>query len=110
MPFPREIAFMFQPAQVFRLTKGDTRWYNLCELSKYFGLSSVTYLRKKLEQKDSRYFEHMTAGGPQQMLFIRESAAYRLVLTSKRASRPGTRANTFLVWVSQHLAEFAKGS
>ncbi len=105
MPFSKEIAELFTQKNVFHTTRDGVRWYCVSELCEVFNFSNVTHCRRKAGKENITHIPHTSAlsGGEHYMLFMKEDAMYRLILTSKQAGKPGTRAHKFLTEVSKKL-------
>ena len=111
MPFSQEIAAMFKQSEIYHMTRNDVRWYCVKELCNAFGFSNTSHCRRKAGKGQCKQFEHFPQsgkGGEQFMLFIQEDAMYRLILTSRQATVPGTKAHTFLMYTSQQMVKQAR--
>lgn len=73
-------------------------WFCLNDVMKSLGLSHVTELKKRLQEKGCSSIAVLTNGGNQQMIFIDEPNLYRCIFQSRKAE-----AEKFQNWVFEEI-------
>lgn len=73
-------------------------WFCLNDVMKALGLSHVTELKKRLQEKGCSSIAVLTNGGNQQMIFIDEPNLYRCIFQSRK-----TEAEQFQNWVFEDV-------
>ena len=73
-------------------------WFCLNDVMKSLGLSHITELKKRLQEKGCSNIAVLTNGGNQQMIFIDEPNLYRCIFQSRK-----TEAEQFQNWVFEEV-------
>ena len=73
-------------------------WFCLNDVMKSLGLSHITELKKRLQEKGCSSIAVLTNGGNQQMIFIDESNLYRCIFQSRKEE-----AEKFQNWVFEEV-------
>lgn len=73
-------------------------WFCLNDVMKSLGLSHITELKKRLQEKGCSSIAVLTNGGNQQMIFIDEPNLYRCIFQSRKAE-----AEQFQNWVFEEV-------
>jgi len=79
-------------------TENGNVWFCLNDVMKSLGLTHITELRKRLQEKGCSSIAVLTNGGNQQMIFIDEPNLYRCIFQSRK-----TEAEQFQNWVFEEV-------
>ena len=79
-------------------TENGNVWFCLNDVMKSLGLTHITELRKRLQEKGCSSIAVLTNGGNQQMIFIDEPNLYRCIFQSRK-----TEAEQFQNWVFEDV-------
>ena len=79
-------------------TENGNVWFCLNDIMKSLGLTHITELRKRLQEKGCSSIAVLTNGGNQQMIFIDEPNLYRCIFQSRK-----TEAEQFQNWVFEEV-------
>lgn len=73
------------------------------DVCKCLGIGNVTDKTKVLEAHERASVQSNTPGGAQNMLFTTESGLYKMVITCRNATKPGTVPNKFFNWLTSEV-------
>ena len=79
-------------------TENGNVWFCLNDVMKSLGLTHITELRKRLQEKGCSSIAVLTNGGNQQMIFIDEPNLYRCIFQSRKVE-----AELFQNWVFEDI-------
>lgn len=79
-------------------TESGNVWFCLNDVMKSLGLTHITELKKRLQEKGCSSIAVLTNGGIQQMIFIDEPNLYRCIFQSRK-----TEAEQFQNWVFEEV-------
>ena len=79
-------------------TESGNVWFCLNDVMKSLGLTHITELKKRLQEKGCSSIAVLTNGGIQQMIFIDEPNLYRCIFQSRK-----TEAEQFQNWVFEDV-------
>jgi prophage antirepressor-like protein len=75
----------------------------VADVCKCLGIVNVTRKTKDLEESEKVFHSVNTPGGVQNMLFTTESGLYKMVITCRNATKPGTVPNKFFNWLTSEV-------
>lgn len=79
-------------------TESGNVWFCLNDVMKSLGLSHITELKKRLQERGCSSIAVLTNGGNQQMIFIDEPNLYRCIFQSRK-----NEAEQFQNWVFEEV-------